>query len=106
MILIRDVHVVASPYIVTNINSQMTNDPTTATNEATVPNTHNGVCQTLLTWDHSGRKRNMSSDHGVGANVNVSLIENSRLRKTNDAVLPKGTKALPSRGVWTNGSVK
>jgi len=38
--------------------------------------------------------------------VNVSLIENSRLRKTNDAVLPKGTKALPSRGVWTNGSEK
>jgi hypothetical protein len=48
----------------------------------------------------------MSSDHGVCANVNVFLIENRGLRKTDNAVLSKGTKALPSRGVWTNGSVK
>jgi hypothetical protein len=84
----------------------MTNDSTSATNEATVSNANNRVSQTLLTWDHSGRKRNMSSDHGVCTNVDVSLIENRGLRKTDNAVLSKGTKSLPSRGVWTDGSVK
>jgi hypothetical protein len=80
----------------------MANDSTSATDEATIPNTHNRVRQTLLTWDHSSRKRNMSSDHGVCTNVNVLLIENRGLRKTDDAVLPKCTKSLPSRGVWTD----
>jgi hypothetical protein len=106
VILISDVHVVTSPYIVANINSKMTNDSTSATNEAAVPNTNDRIGQTFLPWNHSRRKRNMSSDHGVCTNVNVLLIENCGLRKTDNAVQSKSTESLPSRGVWTNGSVQ
>jgi hypothetical protein len=48
----------------------------------------------------------MSSDHGVRTNVDVSLVENRGLWKTDNAVLSKGTETLPSRGVRTDGSVE
>jgi hypothetical protein len=106
VILIRDVHVVTSPHIVPNINSKMTNDSTSATNEAAVSYTNDRICQTLLTWDHSSRQRNMSSDHGVCTNVYVSLIENCGLRKTDNAVFSEGTESFPSYGVWAYGSMQ
>ena len=47
----------------------------------------------------------MSTDHGVRTDLNVLLVKNGGLRKTDDAVLTKCTKSLTSRGARTNGSV-
>jgi hypothetical protein len=83
----------------------MAYDSASTTYEATVSYSHNRICQTFLTWNHSGRKRNVCSDHGVFADLNVLLIENGGLWKTDDAVLPKRSKSLSSRCAGTDGSM-
>jgi hypothetical protein len=44
MILVRDVHVMACPHIVTNGDGEVTNDAASFSNEATISDLYNGTC--------------------------------------------------------------
>jgi hypothetical protein len=55
VILIRDVHVVSRPHIVTDFNTEVTDDSTTATDQAPVTNSDHWIGNALLTGHHSSR---------------------------------------------------
>jgi hypothetical protein len=99
MILIGDVDVMTRPHIMANINCQVANDSATPSDQTPITDTHNWIGETLLARNHSSGKSNMASDHGVGSNMDVLLIENCRLWKANNAVLTECPEAHSSRCV-------
>jgi hypothetical protein len=80
----------------------MPNDPTATPYETAIANTHNWISQTHLTRHHPSRQRNILSNHGVVANMNVLLVENCCHWKTDDAIGAKLSKFLTSGSIWAD----
>ena len=94
MILVGDVHIVTRPHIVSDFNTEVANNSTATTNETSVSNTYNWVCDALLTWHHAGGQRNIWSDQCMCTNSDVLLIEDCGRLPHDETALTESTKFL------------
>lgn len=102
MILVGDVHVVSGPDIVPDVDTEMSDDAASSSNQTAITNSDDWIGETFLTWNHSRRKRNMGSNHRVRTYLDVTLVEDGGLWETDNAVFTEGAKSLPSRRVRAN----
>ena len=108
MVLVRDVHVVTRPDVVTDLDRQVTDDPRAPTDETAIADAHHRSTETLLTGDHARRQRDVLTDHRVRADVDVVLVHDRRRRETDHASgterpeTPTGPGARTDRAVETD----
>lgn len=99
MILIGDVHVMAGPDIVADLDCKMSNNPTAAPDQAAITDFHHRVGHTFLTRNHAGCQRNVGADHRSGTDLNVTLVHDRVRRKANHAALSKRAESTATLGV-------
>ena len=63
VVLVGDVHVVAGPHVVVDLDRQVADDPAAPTDQAAVADAHDGIGDALLTGHHPGRQRDLRPDH-------------------------------------------
>jgi hypothetical protein len=84
MVLVCDVHVHSCVYIVTNVDAVVPNDGASASYQASVSNDHHRVGHHLLPGHHSGRQRDVGSDHGVITDAYPSFAVHVSCRPTDN----------------------
>ena len=92
MILVGDVHIVTCPDIITNLYGEVPNNARTFSDQATIPNRHNSITQTLLTRNHSSGEGAIWTNHRVAPDVDEPLIENCVRWKADHTLFTKTAK--------------
>lgn len=95
----------AGPHVVADVDRQVPNDARTTTDQAPIPDTHDGRRNALLPWDHAGGERDMLADHRLPADVDVALVHDRRGWEADDASLAEGTESAAGGSVGSDGAV-
>jgi hypothetical protein len=75
----------------------MTNDSTASTNQTSISDGDNWICNALLTWNHPRRQRDIRTNQRICTDVDELLIEDCGRLPHDETAFAKGTESLSAR---------
>ena len=97
VVLVGDVHVVARPDVVADLDRQVADDAAPLADEAAVADRDHRVAHRDLTGDHPGRQAHVRADQRALPDVDVLLVEDRDRREADDAALAEPAEPPPRR---------